>query len=52
MLLNFPIYVFDPAKHADQKRAQERQAEEGRNGTVQGRSESGDGFVKANDTSE
>lgn len=29
--LEFPIYVFDPAKHADQGKTQERQAEEGRN---------------------
>jgi hypothetical protein len=28
--LEFPIYVFDPAKHADQDKVQERQAEEGR----------------------
>ena len=26
----FPIYVFDPAKHADQSKVQERSAEEGR----------------------
>lgn len=29
--LEFPMYVFDPAKHADQGKVQERQAEEGRN---------------------
>lgn len=28
--LEFPIYVFDPAKHADQDKAQDREAEEGR----------------------
>ena len=26
----FPMYVFDPAKHADQKKVQDRQNEEGR----------------------
>jgi steroid 5-alpha reductase family enzyme len=30
IFLEWPIYVFDPAKHADQKKVQERQAEEGR----------------------
>ena len=29
VFLEFPIYVFDPAKHADQSKVQERQAEEG-----------------------
>ncbi|KAK4629488.1 hypothetical protein CLAFUR4_08615 [Fulvia fulva] len=29
--LEFPIYVFDPAKHADQDKVQQNQAEEGRN---------------------
>ena len=28
--LEFPMYVFDPAKHADQGKVQERRAEEGR----------------------
>lgn len=28
--LEFPMYVFDPAKHADQSKVQERAAEEGR----------------------
>jgi steroid 5-alpha reductase family enzyme len=28
--LEFPMYVFDPAKHADQVKVQERQVEEGR----------------------
>jgi hypothetical protein len=28
--LEFPMYVFDPAKHADQSKVDERQAEEGR----------------------
>lgn len=27
--LEFPMYVFDPAKHADQSKVQDRQAEEG-----------------------
>lgn len=26
----WPMYVFDPAKHADQGKVQEREAEEGR----------------------
>ena len=30
LFLEFPIYVFDPEKHADQSKVQERQAEEGR----------------------
>ena len=30
VFLEFPIYVFDPAKHADQSKFQEREAEEGR----------------------
>lgn len=30
LLLEFPPYVFDPAKHADQKKVQERENEEGR----------------------
>lgn len=29
LFLEFPIYVFDPAKHADQSKVQQRQAEEG-----------------------
>lgn len=28
--LEFPMYVFDPAKHADQDKVNEREAEEGR----------------------
>lgn len=28
--LEFPMYVFDPKKHADQGKVQEREAEEGR----------------------
>ena len=52
LLLDFPIYVFDPAKHADQKKVQDREAEEGISNTGQGRSDSGDGLVKANDTTE
>lgn len=30
IFLEFPIYVFDPAKHADQDKVREREAEEGR----------------------
>ena len=29
IFLEFPFYVFDPSKHADQSKVQERQAEEG-----------------------
>lgn len=29
IFLEFPIYVFDPAKHADQRKVEEREAEEG-----------------------
>lgn len=29
MFLEFPIYVFDPAKHADQSKVRDREAEEG-----------------------
>lgn len=29
IFLEFPIYVFDPAKHADQSKVQVREAEEG-----------------------
>ena len=29
VFLEFPIYVFDPAKHADQSKIREREAEEG-----------------------
>ena len=29
IFLEFPIYVFDPAKHADQKQVDDRNAEEG-----------------------
>jgi steroid 5-alpha reductase family enzyme len=50
LFLDFPIYVFDPAKHADLKKVQERQAEEGRSNGEQGRSESGDGLVKPDHT--
>ena len=31
VFLEFPIYVFDPAKHADQSKVREREAEEGGN---------------------
>ena len=34
VLLEFPIYVFDPAKHADQSKVREREAEEGRGSTA------------------
>ena len=30
VFLEFPIYVFDPAKHADRSKVQTREAEEGR----------------------
>lgn len=30
LFLEFPLYVFDPSKHADQSKVQDRQAEEGR----------------------
>ena len=30
VFLEFPIYVFDPAKHADQSKVRDREAEEGR----------------------
>jgi len=30
VFLEFPIYVFDPAKHADQDKVREREQEEGR----------------------
>ncbi len=38
IFLEFPIYVFDPAKHADASKVQEREAEEGRTGTGQSES--------------
>jgi len=44
--------VFDPAKHVDQSKMQERRAEEGRSDTKQGRINSGDRLVKADQTSE
>ena len=43
IFLEFPIYVFDPAKHADQSKVQERQAEEGR------RSEQERGILESRD---
>lgn len=52
LFLDFPIYVFNPAKHADQSKMQERRAEEGRSDTEQGRINSGDRVVKADQTSE
>ena len=33
LLLEFPMYVFDPAKHADPSKVQEREQEEGRHGS-------------------
>jgi steroid 5-alpha reductase family enzyme len=33
LFLEFPIYVFDPAKHADQNKVQQRLQEEGRTGS-------------------
>ena len=50
VFLEFPIYVFDPAKHADQKKLQEREAEQGesRNASQsQPRNGSGDNLVSA-----
>lgn len=32
IFLEFPIYVFDPAKHADQSKVRDRDAEEGNRG--------------------
>lgn len=34
VFLEFPIYVFDPAKHADKSKVREREAEEGRENVV------------------
>ncbi|KAL9627562.1 MAG: hypothetical protein Q9204_006477, partial [Flavoplaca sp. TL-2023a] len=36
LFLEFPIYVFDPAKHADQSKIREREAEEGNSNGQQG----------------
>jgi len=33
IFLEFPLYVFDPAKHADQDKVREREAEEGAPGS-------------------
>lgn len=55
VFLEFPIYVFDPSKHADLGKVREREAEEARGqGRRQGggRSESGDGLVGPNDAPE
>jgi hypothetical protein len=38
--LEFPIYVFDPAKHADQSKVQDRRTEEGRQDSDGGNRES------------
>lgn len=35
IFLEFPIYVFDPAKHADQSKVREREAEDGNRSTEQ-----------------
>ena len=40
--LEFPIYVFDPAKHADQGQVRERETEEGRQESESGQRGSGD----------
>lgn len=45
IFLEFPIYVFDPAKHADQSKVREREAEEGNNQREQGGQGSNDGFA-------
>ena len=50
IFLEFPIYVFDPAKHADPQKVQEREAEEG-HGSGATRS-SGDGLVRSQHTPE
>jgi hypothetical protein len=47
LFLEFPVNVFDPVKHADPKKVQDRQAEEGRSNNEQSSSESGEGLVKA-----
>ncbi|KAI9840962.1 MAG: hypothetical protein M1837_001091 [Sclerophora amabilis] len=49
IFLEFPMYVFDPAKHAGDVKGQ-RDAEEGRPGEGQGdRQQSGDGLVASED---
>ncbi|KAL9109133.1 MAG: hypothetical protein Q9227_006224 [Pyrenula ochraceoflavens] len=50
IFLEFPMYVFDPAKHADQSKVQEREAEEGQ-GNGPARS-SGEGLVRGQHTPE
>lgn len=36
LFLEFPIYVFDPAKHADQDKVRQREAEEGTGSSAEG----------------
>ncbi|KAI4228604.1 MAG: hypothetical protein L6R40_008115 [Gallowayella cf. fulva] len=43
IFLEFPIYVFDPAKHADQSKVRDREAEEGNGQSQQGEDNSHDG---------
>lgn len=45
LFLEFPIYVFDPAKHADQSKVREREAEAGRSGQVHDNRQSGEQLV-------
>ncbi|KAL8720501.1 MAG: hypothetical protein Q9225_002654 [Loekoesia sp. 1 TL-2023] len=45
IFLEFPIYVFDPAKHADQSKVREREAEEGNNQRQQEGQGSNDGLA-------
>ena len=45
LFLEFPIYVFDPAKHADQSKIREREAEEGNSNGQQGGRGSHDGHA-------
>jgi Protein of unknown function (DUF1295) len=40
LFLDFPIYVCDPARHADQRKGVRAGGEEGRNSSVQARTES------------
>ncbi|KAI4276528.1 MAG: hypothetical protein LQ337_002410 [Flavoplaca oasis] len=45
LFLEFPIYVFDPAKHADQNKIREREAEEGNSNGQQSGQSSHDGHA-------
>lgn len=49
--LEFPFYVFDPAKHADQSKVREREAEEGRQSEQRNQRESGHNLVHEQHTS-